>query len=190
MFKGKKTVLAATAAAVITGGAGAWAAIPDAGGTVSSCFSNANGALRVVDTPQYARPTCNADETPLQFNQRGLTGPTGMRGPKGEPGTSRTYWAKFAGNNRLIAASEKPYGTYAYGMYGYNYVGFAGVDVTKCAVNVTIGSAESKYRGVTGNYSTYSSQWVLAYAMDSAGNWIPNLPMDVLINCSDTTYAP
>lgn len=59
------------ATAVLIGvGTIAWAAIPDANGTVHGCFKNSNGALRVIDP---ASDSCGASETAISLNQ-GVTG--------------------------------------------------------------------------------------------------------------------
>ena len=186
VLKGRKQVLvAATAAAVVAGGSAAWATIPSAGGTIDSCYDGTTGALRVVDS---AAPACKATEKPLSFNQRGQIGPTGMRGPQGPPGPVNQHWAKFSGDNKLIAASEKPSAYYPYASYGYNYVQFTDVpDLNKCAVTVTAGTATS-YKAVQTAYQVYANSWLLAYTMDDTGKWLTGIPMDVTVNC--TQYAP
>ena len=184
----RASVVAATTAAIAAGSMGAYAAIPHSTtAVIDSCYNTTTGAMRVIDAE--AGGTCRADEKALPFNQRGRTGPTGYRGPKGDPGPARAYWAKFS-PTKLTAASEKPAGYYAYGPYGYNYVSFTGVDISKCSVNVTVATNEYKYRSLAGNYLNYGNQWVLAYVADASGNFVPGVPMDVLVNCSDTTFIP
>jgi hypothetical protein len=69
------------------------ASIPDAGGAIHGCYNTSLahgsplGALRVIDT---AKPNgnCASWEAPLNWNQRGVTGPTGARGPTGPKGTT------------------------------------------------------------------------------------------------------
>jgi hypothetical protein len=190
IFKGRRTaIVMGTAAAVAAAGATTWAAIPDTGGAITSCYSNTSGAMRVVDSATTT--ACPTGETQLKFNQRGQTGPTGPRGAAGPAGPVGVRWAKF-GTNKLLAASEKPYGTYAYGAYGYNYVAFNGVDVSKCAVTVTAGTVDYKYHGITTSYMNYANQYVLAYAMDAGGSFVPNIPMDIVVNCApnDAPYVP
>jgi hypothetical protein len=181
---------AATATALVAGGVAAYAAIPDTNGRVSGCYSTSNGALRVVDNPStYSQPTCNTGEAPLTWAQRGQTGPTGMRGPQGPAGPVNQHWAKFSGDGRLLAASEKPAAVYAYGMSGYNYVSFTGVDVSKCAITVTAGMADtSRYTHINTAYYNYSNTYILAYTIDDAGNFVGGIPMDVTANC--TQYGP
>lgn len=69
---GRRRALTAVVAAGVLIGAGtvAWAAIPDADGTVHGCFKNSNGALRVIDP---ASDSCGATETAITLNQ-GVTG--------------------------------------------------------------------------------------------------------------------
>jgi hypothetical protein len=78
-------VLAILAAAV-TGGAVAYAAIPDGSGVIHGCYSKRDGTLRVIDTATGA--SCSAaKESPLTWNQAGPPGPPGPKGDKGDPGS-------------------------------------------------------------------------------------------------------
>jgi hypothetical protein len=60
------------------------AAIPDAQGVIHGCY-NSQGALRVIDS---ASATCKSSETALNWNQRGIPGPTGAKGDQGIQGPS------------------------------------------------------------------------------------------------------
>jgi hypothetical protein len=71
---------AAIAGVVLGSGAMALAAIPAADGTISACFKNSSGDLRVIDAPAES---CKNNETAIQWNQ---AGPPGPQGPPGEPG--------------------------------------------------------------------------------------------------------
>lgn len=62
-------------------GGGAIAAIPDSGGVIHACYKS-NGDLRVVDSS--SGKTCKANETALDWNQRG---PKGEPGPQAPPGS-------------------------------------------------------------------------------------------------------
>ena len=53
----------------------AFAAIPAGNGTITACYKNSGGALRVIDADKGA--TCTSLETTLTWNQKGPTGPTG-----------------------------------------------------------------------------------------------------------------
>src|SRR4051794_37213027 len=66
----------------------AYAAIPDADGTVHGCVNQA-GILRVIDPSTGAK--CNASDTALTFNQHGVpgaAGPAGATGPAGPMGAT------------------------------------------------------------------------------------------------------
>lgn len=75
------------------------ASIPDASGVIHGCYNtslahgNPTGALRVIDTAK-TNGNCASWETPLNWNQRGVTGatgatgPTGLAGPTGPKGTT------------------------------------------------------------------------------------------------------
>ena len=184
----KRRLILSTGIGLAIGATGvATGAIPTSTtGIIAACYDT-SGTVKVID--REAGAACPAGSTSLNWNAQGRTGPTGMRGPKGDPGPARAYWAKFSAS-KLTAASERPAGHYAYGQYGYNYVSFTGVDVSKCSVNVTIAATDYKYRSLAGNYLNYGNTWVLAYAADASGNFVPNVPMDVLVNCSDTTFVP
>jgi hypothetical protein len=72
----------AVAATVLAGGA-AWAAIPDSGGVVHTCYSQSNGTWRPVD---YPATKCKGGETQLDIDQKGVKGDTGLQGPAGLKG--------------------------------------------------------------------------------------------------------
>lgn len=73
--------LAALAGALGTAALTALAA-PGDGGVINACTNNLRGTLRVVD----AGVACAADETALNWNQRGLAGPAGPPGERGAAG--------------------------------------------------------------------------------------------------------
>lgn len=72
----------ATVATVLTVAGLAVAAIRSSSGTIHSCYSKRNGALRIVK----AGTKCKSSERALAWNQRGPTGPRGPRGPRGATG--------------------------------------------------------------------------------------------------------
>ena len=84
-MKGRDLIAASVGAVVATALAGtvAWAAIPDAGGVVHTCYSKGQGTWRPIDFPAES---CRAGETQLDVNQKGVKGDTGPQGPEGPPG--------------------------------------------------------------------------------------------------------
>ncbi len=70
--------------AAATGGA-AWAAVPDADGTVHACYGKVGGIVRVIDPAKGERCLAKA-ETAFSFNQTGLPGAPGVDGQDGAPG--------------------------------------------------------------------------------------------------------
>jgi hypothetical protein len=66
------------AVAAVFAGTAAFAAVPDATGTVHTCYNTKSGALRVTDAPK--RKACTTHETPLDINQKGEPGPPGPAG--------------------------------------------------------------------------------------------------------------
>ncbi len=91
-----RSVAVGIAAAALVAGGTAWAAqtiasIVAADGTINGCYSEKDGALRVV-APGAA---CRTKEQPIHWSRqgqkgatgaRGATGPAGPRGPKGDSG--------------------------------------------------------------------------------------------------------
>lgn len=62
-----------------------FAAIPDANGVITGCNSaGLNAKLRLIDTA--TTPNCNATETKVTWNQKGLKGDTGAQGLVGPQG--------------------------------------------------------------------------------------------------------
>lgn len=62
----------------------AYASIPSANGVIHGCYKTNQGTLRVIDTEQGQ--ACSNSEAPLDWNQRGVTGPQGVQGPPGPQG--------------------------------------------------------------------------------------------------------
>jgi hypothetical protein len=69
---------------LITGGL-AVAAIPTGDGTITGCYDNRTGMLRVIDSEAGAQ--CRTSETPLAWSQTGPQGPQGPEGPQGPQGS-------------------------------------------------------------------------------------------------------
>jgi hypothetical protein len=79
---GRLTVALIVAGAVFGIVTAVQAAIPDASGVLHGCY-NAQGTLRVIDSPSVA---CKNGETAIPWNQRGITGAKGMTGARGPTG--------------------------------------------------------------------------------------------------------
>jgi hypothetical protein len=78
-------ITAAVAVAVaISGGAIAYASIPDSSGVIHGCYTVKTGALRVIDTAKGQ--TCATGQHSLNWNQKGAQGPAGPPGPAGVSG--------------------------------------------------------------------------------------------------------
>jgi hypothetical protein len=78
--------VAAAVAVAITGGAIAYASIPDANGVIHGCYTVKGGSLRVIDTAKGQ--TCATGQHSLNWNQKGTQGPPGPPGPAGVSGYS------------------------------------------------------------------------------------------------------
>src|SRR5262249_24303187 len=83
----RRVIIAAAAAAAvvvaITGGAIAYASIPDAKGVIHGCYTVKGGSLRVIDTAKGQ--TWATGQHSLNWNQKG---PQGQPGPAGASGYS------------------------------------------------------------------------------------------------------
>ena len=98
-------------AALVLGGAAAWASIPSSNGTIYGCYADSNGATRIIDP---GKKKCSGSESPISWSQRG---PAGARGPQGY--TGKTGKTGAAGKNGAKGAPGTP-GTN--GLSGYEYV--------------------------------------------------------------------
>jgi Collagen triple helix repeat (20 copies) len=86
----KRTILiigAAAPAAVGVAAGVAWSAIPGSDGVIHSCYSQANGTFRPIDTQASPPQKCKSGETQLDWNQKGPKGDPGAAGTPGAPGT-------------------------------------------------------------------------------------------------------
>jgi hypothetical protein len=81
----RRVIIAVTAAAAvavaITGGAIAYASIPDATGVIHGCYTVKGGSLRVIDTAKGQK--CATGQQSLNWNQKGTQGPPGPAGVSG-----------------------------------------------------------------------------------------------------------
>ncbi len=79
------TIAAGAAVVAVLGGGGAAVAsglIPGADGTITGCYQNTSGALRVIESGAG----CRAGETEMRWSQVGPQGPQGLKGDKGDKG--------------------------------------------------------------------------------------------------------
>ena len=89
-------LLVALGAALLAGGI-AWAAIPDASGTINACYAHANGKLRAVDSPA----DCTGGENPLALG-----------GPTVGYATSRPDFIAIGTTPTVVASLKLPAGKY------------------------------------------------------------------------------
>ena len=66
---GRRWLVVALAASLVATGSIAYAAIPDAGGVIHSCYTKSSGAWRVIDTG--LGQTCKSNEAPLDLYSKG-----------------------------------------------------------------------------------------------------------------------
>ncbi len=64
----------------------AYATIPDTSGVIHTCYSQATGTWRPIDTETNPPQKCKSGETQLDFNQKGPKGDPGLTGPPGAVG--------------------------------------------------------------------------------------------------------
>ena len=132
MYLSRKLITAVVAVIAIAAASTAFAAIPDAGGLIHSCFKKSapnQGTLRLIDTAKSE--ACGNNETSLNWNQQGPQGPQGLKGdtgPQGQqgaqgpagPATLPTAYITRVGNTALpnsdvqltIASLNLPAGNY------------------------------------------------------------------------------
>jgi hypothetical protein len=86
----KRLILLVAAAALVTTGSIAFAAIPDGNGVYTACRLNGVGTIRLIDpsvTPASSLLNhCAAIETKISWSQSGAAGPPGAKGDPGAPG--------------------------------------------------------------------------------------------------------
>src|SRR5438128_1132163 len=97
-------ITAAVAVAVaISGGAIAYASIPDSSGVIHGCYTVSGGALRVIDTAKGQ--TCATGQHGLNWNQKGPRGPAGPAGVSGY-GVARCTLAEDTTTGNYFVASS------------------------------------------------------------------------------------
>lgn len=76
---------------LVAGAITAYAAIPDASGTIHSCYSQATGTWRPIDTETTPQQNCKKGEMALNW---GATGPVGPPGANGANGVEDAYYTE------------------------------------------------------------------------------------------------
>jgi hypothetical protein len=100
----RRVVLLGMAALALAGGI-AYAAIPDAGGTIHACLNN-QGQVRIIDTAQQQ---CKANETAISWSQTGPQGPQGPTGPQGPQGATGAQGPQGSlGDVQVVHATAAP----------------------------------------------------------------------------------
>ena len=179
-----RTATVATAAALLAGGAGAYAAIPDSqSGTIDACYDNATGAVKVIDRQTGA--TCPSGSTSLRWNQQGRQGPTGMRGPQGSPGPNTMHWLRLKADG-TIKNSGEAVGNWSVMDYGdYQLIKNSAVDVTQCAV---FGTPYGYHKLVSvSRYSdsySYYGNWVIVIENGTDPNGWVDVDVDLTFSCN------
>jgi hypothetical protein len=86
-------LIVAAAALLVSIGGVAYATIPDGNGVISACYDNGSGDLRVIDAE--AGDSCRADETPIEWTQKGGGGTTyNYRSQQSSTGMARAFCVK------------------------------------------------------------------------------------------------
>ena len=99
----KRTTALATIVVIAVAGGTAWAAdtvrsLIRADGTISGCYLQRSGGLRVVE-PGTA---CSRGELAITWNQKGQQGDPGPAGPKGDKGDAGPAGAPGAGRRAFL----------------------------------------------------------------------------------------
>jgi hypothetical protein len=141
---------------VLGGGGVAFGAIPGADGVIKGCYDN-SGSLKVIDSAA----TCNASSTAISWNQKG---------PKGDAGPNNLYWARLSADGKLLAKNA-PVAYSANWGTGKYYLGFTGVDHTKCAITVTPKGNYTHYPVSAAVYGTYTAYTMVEVTQHRNNGW-------------------
>ena len=123
MNRGKWIVGAVAVAAMLVAGGVAYATIPDSSSVIHTCYTTKGGGLRVIDTG--AGESCNAKESPLDWNAQG---PKGDRGPAGISGLEQDTKGASISPGGWIVNVDCPTGKLAISG-GWDSTGFDALDV-------------------------------------------------------------
>jgi hypothetical protein len=93
LSRGGRVLLALAVGGAVFGIASVvFAAVPSSDGVIRGCYGNSSQPVGVRGDVRvrinYPAEQCPPGFTPLNWNQRGVTGPTGARGPTGPKGTT------------------------------------------------------------------------------------------------------
>ena len=163
--KTQTKLLVAIVASVFVGAASTaavFASIPDSSGVITGCYSTGLGAkVRIIDSA--TTPNCNATETKITWNQKGIKGDTGLTGavgPQGPQGSQGPAGASAGGSENTagrvvtVAFGDIPQGSTPRPLY--SIPGFGDVAITKCD---SVGDVDYSFHNTSGqtiNFPTSS----------------------------------
>ena len=105
---------AVAAFALAAGSITAYASIPDSGGTIHSCYSQATGTWRPIDTETTPPDMCKRGEKELDWNTQGPAGQPGADGVENAYFTSMDDHVDLpAGGFTTVLTLDLPAGSYA-----------------------------------------------------------------------------
>ena len=116
---------------VVSGLVLTYATIPDSNGVIHACYNKSGGSIRVIDD---SVTKCSSNETSLNWNVTGPSGPTGpqgLQGPaglQGPPGPSNAFVQKFDPGALGFPLSNVPVIVQAVNLPAGNYVVTASLD--------------------------------------------------------------
>jgi hypothetical protein len=135
-----RTLLAATIAALLAGGAGAAvASIPGSGGQIDGCYTKIGGVLRVIDAEKGEK--CSRLETAITWSQTGPAGPAGLPGNAGAPGPKGDQGAQGPQGERGVPGERGEQGDPG------DVTSFEALDALPCTRDGRSGTVALSYAG-------------------------------------------
>jgi hypothetical protein len=124
-----------------------------------------------TDKWQQGDPTYSSIYSPCMVpDMWALMAPRGEKGQKGDAGPNNLYWARLAPDGTLLAKNA-PVAYSANWGTGKYYVGFTGVDLTKCAITVTPKSNYTHYPISAAVYGTYTAYTMVEVTQHKNNGW-------------------
>jgi hypothetical protein len=124
-----------------------------------------------TDKWQQGDPTTASIYSPCMVpDMWALMTPRGEKGQKGDAGPNNLYWARLSADGKLLAKNAPVawFGNWGAGKY---YLGFTGVDTTKCAITVTPNSGYNHYPISAATYGIYSNIFYIDVTQHRNNGW-------------------